>query len=103
MSLPLFPRAEQMKFKDSRTKLMSEILGGFKVLKLYAWEPVFLGKVESIREDERRILRQSAYLQAISTFTWVCTPFLVRLPPDRGWPPTSHVASPGLRTQQIPF
>ena len=103
MSLPLFPRAEQMKFKDSRTKLMSEILGGFKVLKLYAWEPVFLGKVEGIREDELRILRQSAYLQAISTFTWVCTPFLVRLPPDRSWPPTSHVASPGLQTQQIPF
>uniref|UniRef100_A0A667IL47 ATP binding cassette subfamily C member 3 n=1 Tax=Lynx canadensis TaxID=61383 RepID=A0A667IL47_LYNCA len=81
----------QMKFKDSRTKLMSEILGGFKVLKLYAREPVFLGKVEGIREDELRILRQSAYLQAISTFTWVCTPFLVWLPPDRGWPPTSHL------------
>uniref|UniRef100_A0A8C9D2F8 ATP binding cassette subfamily C member 3 n=1 Tax=Panthera leo TaxID=9689 RepID=A0A8C9D2F8_PANLE len=66
----------QMKFKDSRTKLMSEILGGFKVLKLYAWEPVFLGRVEGIREDELRILRRSAYLQAISMFTWVCTPFL---------------------------
>ncbi|GAB5580898.1 ATP-binding cassette sub-family C member 3 [Prionailurus iriomotensis] len=70
---------QQMKFKDSRTKLTSEILGGFKVLKLYAWEPVFLGKVEGIREDKLQILRQSAYLQAISTFTWVCTPFLVTL------------------------
>ncbi|XP_040353819.1 LOW QUALITY PROTEIN: ATP-binding cassette sub-family C member 3 [Herpailurus yagouaroundi] len=67
----------QMKFKC--TKLMSEIPGGFKVLKLYAWEPVFLGKVEGLREDELRMLRQSAYLQAISTFTWVCTPFLVTL------------------------
>uniref|UniRef100_A0A8C8WXI6 ATP binding cassette subfamily C member 3 n=1 Tax=Panthera leo TaxID=9689 RepID=A0A8C8WXI6_PANLE len=84
-------KMRQMKFKDSRTKLMSEILGGFKVLKLYAWEPVFLGRVEGIREDELRILRRSAYLQAISMFTWVCTPFLVRLSPDWGWPPTSHL------------
>ncbi|XP_072636145.1 ATP-binding cassette sub-family C member 3 isoform X1 [Canis lupus baileyi] len=72
-------QVEQMKFKDSRIKLMSEILGGIKVLKLYAWEPSFLEKVEGIREDELRLLRKSAYLQAISTFTWVCTPFLVTL------------------------
>lgn len=70
-----------MKFKDSRIKLMSEILAGIKVLKLYAWEPSFSEKVEGIREDELRLLRKSAYLQAISTFTWVCTPFLVRLSP----------------------
>ncbi|XP_032727951.1 canalicular multispecific organic anion transporter 2 isoform X1 [Lontra canadensis] len=72
-------QAEQMKFKDSRIKLMSEILAGIKVLKLYAWEPSFLEKVEGIRDDELRLLRKSAYLQAISTFTWVCTPVLVTL------------------------
>ncbi|XP_032175781.1 canalicular multispecific organic anion transporter 2 isoform X3 [Mustela erminea] len=72
-------QAEQMKFKDSRIKLMNEILAGIKVLKLYAWEPSFLEKVEGIREDELRLLRKSAYLQAISTFTWVCTPVLVTL------------------------
>lgn len=29
---------EQMKNKDKRVKLMNEILGGVKVLKLYGWE-----------------------------------------------------------------
>uniref|UniRef100_A0A452UGB6 Multidrug resistance-associated protein 1 n=1 Tax=Ursus maritimus TaxID=29073 RepID=A0A452UGB6_URSMA len=72
-------QVRQMKFKDSRIKLMSEILAGIKVLKLYTWEPSFSEKVEGIREDELRLLRKSAYLQAISTFTWVCTPFLVTL------------------------
>lgn len=31
-----------MKFKDSRLKLMNEILNGIKVLKLYAWESSFV-------------------------------------------------------------
>ncbi|XP_066120060.1 ATP-binding cassette sub-family C member 3 isoform X1 [Saccopteryx bilineata] len=72
-------QVEQMKFKDSRIKLMSEILGGIKVLKLYAWEPSFVQQVEGIRQSELRLLRQAAYLHAISTFIWVCTPFLVTL------------------------
>ncbi|XP_051056069.1 ATP-binding cassette sub-family C member 3 [Phodopus roborovskii] len=70
-------QVQQMKFKDSRIKLMNEILNGIKVLKLYAWEPSFLEQVESIRMDELQLLRKGAYLQAISTFIWVCTPFLV--------------------------
>uniref|UniRef100_A0A8D1H6G2 Multidrug resistance-associated protein 1 n=1 Tax=Sus scrofa TaxID=9823 RepID=A0A8D1H6G2_PIG len=72
-------QVEQMKFKDSRIKLMSEILGGIKVLKLYAWEPSFLKQVEGIRQNELKLMRQVAYLHAISTFIWVCTPFLVTL------------------------
>ncbi|ELK01672.1 Canalicular multispecific organic anion transporter 2, partial [Pteropus alecto] len=72
-------QVEQMKFKDSRIKLMSEILGGIKVLKLYAWEPSFLQQVEGIRQSELQLLRKGAYLQAVSTFIWMCTPFLVTL------------------------
>lgn len=74
-----------MKFKDSRIKLMSEILNGIKVLKLYAWEPSFLEQVEGIRQSELQLLRKGAYLEAISTFIWVCTPFLVRLSTGMGF------------------
>lgn len=72
-------QVKQMKLKDSRIKLMSEILNGIKVLKLYAWEPSFLKQVEGIRQGELQLLRTAAYLHAISTFTWMCTPFLVTL------------------------
>lgn len=97
------PQVEQMKFKDSRIKLMSEILSGIKVLKLYAWEPSFLQQVEGIRHSELRLLRQAAYLHAISIFTWICTPFLVRISFRAGLPsPTSHLGSPGLWAQPTP-
>ncbi|KAM4717797.1 multidrug resistance-associated protein 1 [Anableps anableps] len=69
----------QMKSKDSRIKLMNEMLNGIKVLKLYAWEKAFLEKVSEIRESELRVLKKAAYLGAMSTFTWVCAPFLVAL------------------------
>ncbi|XP_075417735.1 ATP-binding cassette sub-family C member 3 isoform X1 [Tenrec ecaudatus] len=72
-------QVEQMKLKDARIKLMNEVLGGIKVLKLYAWEPSFLEQVEGIRKDELQLLRKATFLHAISTFTWICTPFLVTL------------------------
>ncbi|XP_070703342.1 multidrug resistance-associated protein 1 [Pempheris klunzingeri] len=69
----------QMKSKDSRIKLMNEMLNGIKVLKLYAWELAFKNKVSEIRESELQVLKKAAYLGAMSTFTWVCAPFLVAL------------------------
>ncbi|KAM3597276.1 uncharacterized protein V6R79_002334 [Siganus canaliculatus] len=69
----------QMTNKDNRIKLMNEMLNGIKVLKLYAWELAFKDKVSEIRENELQVLKKAAYLSAVSTFTWVCAPFLVAL------------------------
>ncbi|NWI58575.1 MRP3 protein, partial [Calyptomena viridis] len=72
-------QVEQMRYKDSRIKLMNEILGGIKVLKLYAWEPSFSEKVLEIRKNELRVLKKAAYLNSLSTFAWICAPLLVAL------------------------
>ncbi|KFQ36515.1 Canalicular multispecific organic anion transporter 2, partial [Merops nubicus] len=72
-------QVEQMRYKDARIKLMNEILGGIKVLKLYAWEPSFSEKVLEIRKNELRVLKKSAYLNSLSTFAWISAPFLVAL------------------------
>ncbi|XP_077020887.1 ATP-binding cassette sub-family C member 3 isoform X2 [Tamandua tetradactyla] len=72
-------QVKQMELKDSRLKLMSEILGGIRVLKLYAWEPSFLQQVEGLRQRELWLLRKIVHLHAYTTFTWTCTPFLVTL------------------------
>lgn len=68
-----------MKFKDERIKLMNEVLNGMKVLKLYAWEPPFEEEITKIRNQELKVLRRASYLNAFSSFTWICAPFLVSL------------------------
>ncbi|XP_059142742.1 multidrug resistance-associated protein 1-like isoform X2 [Physella acuta] len=72
-------QVEQMTLKDSRIKLMNEILNGMKVLKLYAWESSFQDKIIHIRNKELKVLKKAAYLNAISSFFWTCAPVLVSL------------------------
>ncbi|GBC03741.1 hypothetical protein RclHR1_00530016 [Rhizophagus clarus] len=68
----------QMRNKDERIKLMNEILNGIKVIKLYAWEQAFLKKLLHVRDDlELKTLKKLGYLNAVQSFTWTSTPFLV--------------------------
>ncbi|KAF2261083.1 multidrug resistance-associated protein 1 [Lojkania enalia] len=69
---------EQMKNKDARTRLMTEILNNMKSIKLYAWTTAFINRLNYIRNDqELRTLRKIGATQAFSNFTWSTTPFLV--------------------------
>ncbi|XP_067858105.1 canalicular multispecific organic anion transporter 1 [Heptranchias perlo] len=70
---------KNMKHKDQRMKLMTEILSGIKVMKFYAWEPSFEHQVFGIRENELKVMKKAAYLQALAIFLYTCTPFLVSL------------------------
>ncbi|KAF2086948.1 multidrug resistance-associated protein 1 [Saccharata proteae CBS 121410] len=68
----------QMKNKDSRTRLMTEILNNMKSIKLYAWTTAFINKLNFIRNDqELKTLRKIGAAQAFANFTWSTTPFLV--------------------------
>ena len=72
-------QAKLMEQKDRRIRLMNEVLNGVKVIKLYAWENHFRKDVETIRQKELTILRNATFLNAISSFTWTCVPFLVNI------------------------
>lgn len=68
----------QMKNKDSRTRLMTEILNNIKSIKLYAWNTAFMNKLNHIRNDlELNTLRKIGATQSVANFTWQSTPFLV--------------------------
>ncbi|RMC11511.1 hypothetical protein DUI87_11630 [Hirundo rustica rustica] len=68
-----------MKNKDERMKIMTEILNGIKILKLFAWEPSFEKRVNDIRAHELKDLLNFSYLQSVSVFVFTCSPFLVSL------------------------
>lgn len=72
-------QVKQMKLKDARIKMMNEVLNGIKVLKLYAWESSFKEQVMKIRNEELKVLRKHAYLNAGTTLAWNCTPVFVSL------------------------
>lgn len=69
---------KQMKNKDSRTRLMTEILNNMKSIKLYAWGQAFMKKLNYVRNDqELNTLRKIGAAQAVANFTWSCTPIMV--------------------------
>ncbi|XP_061858598.1 multidrug resistance-associated protein 1 isoform X2 [Colius striatus] len=72
-------KKKQMKYSDQRVKLLSEILHGIKILKLYAWEPAYQRKVMSIRDHEVNVLKSSSYLTTYSMLTLTCIPFLTKV------------------------
>jgi len=69
---------KQMKNKDARTRLMTEILNNMKSIKLYAWTTAFMNKLSYIRNDvELNTLRKIGATIALANFTWSTTPFFV--------------------------
>jgi ATP-binding cassette, subfamily C (CFTR/MRP), member 1 len=69
---------EQMKNKDSRSRLIAEIINNMKSIKLYAWGAAFMNKLNFIRNDqELKTLRKIGATQAVANFTWSTAPFFV--------------------------
>ena len=58
---------KQMKKKDERVKVVSEILGGMRVIKLYGWEVPFINRVNGIRDLEIDMLKNISYVGAVTS------------------------------------
>jgi len=69
----------QMGAKDGRILLMNEILQGMRVLKLYAWEKPFMGKINDSRGKEIKSIKDNALLQALLWITYTGAPLVVTL------------------------
>ncbi len=65
--------------QDSRIKMMSEILSGIKVLKLYGWELSFRDIVGKIRSSEMSFYKKIGSLSIISNFVWMCVPIIITI------------------------
>lgn len=72
-------QVKQMQRKDERIRTMNEILGGMKVLKLYAWEASFQACIQKIREKELQIILHASITNAFVFLMWNLVPFFVAL------------------------
>ncbi len=63
--------------KDTRIKLVNEVLNGMKVIKLYAWEEPFKQLIMGVRNAELKVLRKYSFLNAALSFIWTSAPFVV--------------------------
>ena len=63
----------QMKNRDKRTRMMSELLNNIKSIKLYAWENAFIRRILEVRnQQELKMLRKIG----IATVRWFILKFL---------------------------
>ncbi|SCU86268.1 LANO_0C07338g1_1 [Lachancea nothofagi CBS 11611] len=68
----------QMKNKDERTRIISEILNNIKSLKLYAWEDPYKEKLDHVRNGkELKNLTKMGCTVALANFQFNIVPFLV--------------------------
>uniref|UniRef100_F1KQC8 Multidrug resistance-associated protein 1 n=1 Tax=Ascaris suum TaxID=6253 RepID=F1KQC8_ASCSU len=72
-------QVRQMTIKDERTSMISEILNGIKVIKLYAWEPPMEKVVTGLRDRELFCIEKGGLLRTVSDMLNSAAPFLVAL------------------------
>ncbi|KAI0629229.1 metal resistance protein YCF1 [Trametes polyzona] len=69
---------KQMKNRDKRTRLMSDLLANIRSIKLYAWENAFIRWVSQVRNNEElKMLRKIGIVTSLNTSLWSGIPLLV--------------------------
>ncbi|KAI8489554.1 hypothetical protein Bbelb_327210 [Branchiostoma belcheri] len=70
---------QKMATTDVRLKWINESIQGIKLLKLYAWEHLFVGKVMEARKDEVKQLHSRAWWKILAIFCNTASPLVVTL------------------------
>ncbi|KAF9054330.1 multidrug resistance-associated ABC transporter [Panaeolus papilionaceus] len=69
---------QQMKNRDKRTRLMSEVLANIKSIKFYAWEYTFMRRILEVRNhQEMTMLRKIGVVTACNMALWSGIPLIV--------------------------
>ena len=68
-----------MIIRDERSTAVTELLGGIKAVKMYAWECSFFSRISAIRERELRALRVYWRFLVASRTQWLATPIGVSI------------------------
>lgn len=66
-----------MEWKDKRVKLLTEVLSGMKILKLYAWEPSYKTRIGNLRGTELSYTLKVSYGWCAVIVLWSMAPYAV--------------------------
>jgi ATP-binding cassette subfamily C (CFTR/MRP) protein 1 len=66
-----------MKSRDARVKYTNEVLGGIKIMKLFAWEDAILGLLLGKRDTELRNVRTGMLVSGVQSFIFTALPLVV--------------------------
>jgi ATP-binding cassette subfamily C (CFTR/MRP) protein 1 len=69
-------RSTQEKIVDKRVRLLTEVIGHIRSVKLYAYERVFSDKVSGLREQELSKLKKFGFVRAMIMSTFNFLPIL---------------------------
>lgn len=70
---------QMLRHKDSRVKLMTEVLFGIRVIKFYNWEAHFAERIAACRKLELSHLKAIKYLDAVCVYTWAALPVVISI------------------------
>ncbi|XP_059143047.1 multidrug resistance-associated protein 1-like isoform X2 [Physella acuta] len=70
---------KNLTFKDTRIRMMNEIINGIKALKLYAWESSFHNRVQGVRASEIAMLLKIAVFYVVTGVCWNLAGYLMTL------------------------
>ncbi|KAF9938744.1 Multidrug resistance-associated protein 1 [Mortierella alpina] len=70
---------KKLEAMDGRVRLLTEVLSGIKIVKLYAWERSFQKKLETIREKELKHLMHIGTTMAFMLIMYTSLPSLMSL------------------------
>ncbi|KAG0092465.1 Multidrug resistance-associated protein 1 [Podila epicladia] len=72
-------RVAKMKAMDARLRIVNEVLGGIKIVKLYSWEESFKAKIHVTRLAELKVLRGFGRMFSIVGLVFMSTPLVITL------------------------
>jgi len=72
-------RKQTVAFRDTRIRMLSDMLNGIQVLKLYSWEIPFQDALVQIRHSEFACLLQAAVMKAVNESIYFASPVLISM------------------------
>ncbi|KAF9207492.1 hypothetical protein BGZ49_000307 [Haplosporangium sp. Z 27] len=72
-------RAARLKVMDGRLRLVNEVLGGMKIVRLYNWEESFKEKIGAVRRHELKLLTKFGVIFSCVGLVFMSTPLVITL------------------------